>query len=192
MTATRPFTLEALPEPEASGPLAPVREALLGLVGEYLLDFEQAAESEQLTQAQARVLGFAVRGMSMRQIAHQFGCDPSNITGKVDRLVALGLVERRPDPRDARIKRVVATDKGRAKAVRLCERRTWLSTALGRLESDEVAHVQHALGLLGRMAQKSGPEQKSGPQLKSGPGPKSGPQLKSGPGPKSGPEPEAR
>jgi DNA-binding MarR family transcriptional regulator len=158
MSASHPFTVESLPEGVAAGPLMPLRSALLDFVGEYLLDFEQAAGAEGLTLAQARVLGFAVLGLSMKEIAHQFGCDPSNITGKIDRLVALGLVERKADPKDARVKRVVATPQGTRTAVRLCDQRTWLKDALGQLDEDEVKAVRHAFDLL-RRTPKSAREQ---------------------------------
>ena len=36
--------------------------------------------------------------LPMRQIAQKLKCEPSNVTGIVDRLEARGLVERRPDP----------------------------------------------------------------------------------------------
>ncbi|MEV6979706.1 MarR family transcriptional regulator [Sphaerisporangium sp. NPDC051017] len=148
----RPFTVEARLVDMPDGALASVRAAMLGFVGEYLLDFDRAAEAEGLTQAQARVLGFAVQGMSMGEVAHHFGCDPSNVTAKADRLVALGLVERRSDPRDARVKLIVATPEGVDTALRLRDRRTWLAGALARLDDDEIATVQRALDLLGRAA----------------------------------------
>ncbi len=36
----------------------------------------------------------------MRRLAQKLKCEPSNVTGIVDRLEARGLVERRPDPTD--------------------------------------------------------------------------------------------
>lgn len=137
----------------------PIRRALTDLVGEYLLDYEQAALTEALTVAQARVLAFAVDGLSMREIADRFGCDPSNITGKVDRLVALKLVERRPDPLDARVKRIHATSAGTAAAVRICSRRVWLHAILDQLDEREAAQVESALFLLLRVSTpaRSGP-----------------------------------
>ena len=39
-------------------------------------------------------------------------CDNSNVTGIVDRLEALGLVERRPAEHDRRVKTLVITEKG--------------------------------------------------------------------------------
>jgi DNA-binding MarR family transcriptional regulator len=39
-------------------------------------------------------------------------CDNSNVTGIVDRLEALGLVERKPAARDRRVKAVALTEEG--------------------------------------------------------------------------------
>src|SRR3981081_681555 len=50
--------------------------------------------------------------ISMRELAERLRSDPSNITGLVDRLEARGLVERRPDPNDRRIKGLALTPPG--------------------------------------------------------------------------------
>jgi DNA-binding MarR family transcriptional regulator len=38
--------------------------------------------------------------------------DPSNVTGLADRLEERGLIERRPDPADRRIKAIAMTEEG--------------------------------------------------------------------------------
>jgi len=150
-TAIRPFTIETLPEGVGDPELIPLRIDILSFVGEYLLEFEQAAVAEGLTLAQARVLGFAAVPSSMREMAYRFGCDPSNLTAKVDRLVELGLVERRADPQDARVRRIAATAAGLNTAVNLCARRSWLTETLQSLDDAERATVQHAMALLLRI-----------------------------------------
>jgi DNA-binding MarR family transcriptional regulator len=50
--------------------------------------------------------------ISMRDLARRLGADPSNVTGLIDRLEARGLVERRPDPHDRRIKGLALTAAG--------------------------------------------------------------------------------
>lgn len=40
--------------------------------------------------------------------------DSASITGVVDRMESLGLLERRPDPRDRRVQRLYTTEQGRA------------------------------------------------------------------------------
>ena len=61
----------------------------------------------------------------MHHLAGALHCDTSNVTGIVDRLEDRGLVERRVDPRDRRVKRLVLTEEGEALrellAVRLSE-----------------------------------------------------------------------
>jgi DNA-binding MarR family transcriptional regulator len=55
----------------------------------------------------------------MRHIAQQLKCEPSNVTGIIDRLEARGLAERRLDPADRRVKLAAATDRGKETASRL-------------------------------------------------------------------------
>jgi DNA-binding MarR family transcriptional regulator len=48
----------------------------------------------------------------MGTLAHGFGCDASTMTWLVDRLEERGLVERRPDRADRRVKAVALTPQG--------------------------------------------------------------------------------
>ncbi len=50
----------------------------------------------------------------MRRLAEQMNCEASNLTGLVDRLEIRGLVERRPDPADRRIRLLALTPEGEA------------------------------------------------------------------------------
>ena len=52
----------------------------------------------------------------MRKIAQRLKCEPSNVTGIVDRLESRGLVERRPAPDDRRVKLAAVTEEGRQTA----------------------------------------------------------------------------
>lgn len=128
---------------------AELRAALYELVGRFLRDYERAAAAHGLTLTQARVLGFAAcEPLSQRQLAARFGCDPSNISVIVDRLAERELVERRPDPRDGRVKLVAVTPAGSALAERCCREREWLGPALDRLDPDQRERVREALELL--------------------------------------------
>ena len=51
-------------------------------------------------------------GRTMRSLADEWECDPSNATWIVDHLEDLGLAQRRSVPHDLRIKLVVLTRKG--------------------------------------------------------------------------------
>jgi|ADGO01.1.fsa_nt_gi Transcriptional regulators len=75
---------------------------------------EQLAEKYGLTHVQLYVLRAIDRGdMTMRQVASQLRCDASNVSGLIDRLVALGLVERHESEEDRRAKKLNLTAKGR-------------------------------------------------------------------------------
>jgi MarR family transcriptional regulator, organic hydroperoxide resistance regulator len=52
------------------------------------------------------------RETPMRALAQQLFCDPSNVTGIVDRLEARGLIERRESDRDRRMKIIWLTPEG--------------------------------------------------------------------------------
>jgi DNA-binding MarR family transcriptional regulator len=51
-------------------------------------------------------------GRTMRSLAEEWGCDASNATWIVDRLEKRGLVERRAEPGDRRVKLVVLSAAG--------------------------------------------------------------------------------
>lgn len=48
-----------------------------------------------------------------RVLADRLCCDPSNVTAFVDRLEESGLIERRVDPQDRRVKTLAVTEQGR-------------------------------------------------------------------------------
>ena len=67
-----------------------------------------------LTPSQGNLLNFLQPGepSTMAALARFLGCHDSNVTGLVDRLEARGLVERRNDPADRRVKLVALTETG--------------------------------------------------------------------------------
>ena len=90
--------------------------ALLLQVGFELVatHFAATVAALDLAPAQARALHELDldRPISMRELAERLKSDPSNLTGLIDRLEARGLVERRPDPTDRRIKGLALTPAG--------------------------------------------------------------------------------
>ncbi|MFJ4867427.1 MULTISPECIES: MarR family winged helix-turn-helix transcriptional regulator [unclassified Streptomyces] len=115
-----------------------VVELIGTVVARYYEEYEQAAAQHSLTGAQARVLGLlSLEPLPMRRIAQKLKCEPSNITGIVDRLEARGLVERRPAPDDRRVKLAVPTDEGRTVARRLRESLDFAREPLGELTEVE-------------------------------------------------------
>jgi DNA-binding MarR family transcriptional regulator len=86
------------------------------IVSRYTAEYEATAARHDLTTIQAKVLIIATEPVPMHHLAERLNSERSNVTGIVDRLEARQLVERQPDPRDRRIKNVVATAAGRAAA----------------------------------------------------------------------------
>ncbi len=73
-----------------------------------------AAAEHGLSPMQAHVLRLLEPGvaMPMSALAGGLACDASNVTGIVDKLESRGLIQRRPDERDRRVKMLVLTEKG--------------------------------------------------------------------------------
>ncbi|MEX2981702.1 MarR family winged helix-turn-helix transcriptional regulator [Streptomyces sp. C36] len=108
------------------------------VVARYHEEYEEAAAKHSLTGAQARVLALLSREpMPMRRIAQKLKCEPSNVTGIVDRLEGRGLVERRPDPDDRRVKLAAATEDGRETAGRLRASLNFAREPLAGLSTEE-------------------------------------------------------
>lgn len=70
------------------------------------------AESFGLRPGDMKALLSLAQPRPMRDLAESMVCDPSTITGLVDRLEGAGLVERRPSPEDRRIKLLALTPAG--------------------------------------------------------------------------------
>ncbi|QES41445.1 MarR family transcriptional regulator [Streptomyces venezuelae] len=134
---TDPLTLEVV-------------ELIGTVVARYHGEYEEAAAGHALTGAQARVLGLlSLEPMPMRRIAQKLKCEPSNITGIVDRLAARGLVERRPDAADRRVKLAAPTAEGARVARSLRESLDFAREPLAELSREERLVLR---GLLRRMA----------------------------------------
>lgn len=108
----------------ASSPTDPLTLEVVDLIGSvvarYHEEYDRAAAAHSLTGAQARVLALlSLEPLPMRHIARTLKCEPSNVTGIIDRLEARGLVERRPDPTDRRVKVAATTATGTRTARRL-------------------------------------------------------------------------
>ncbi|MCQ4082074.1 MarR family transcriptional regulator [Streptomyces sp. RB6PN25] len=115
-----------------------VVDLIASIVSRYHEEYEAAAAQYGLTGAQARVLALLAREpLPMRRIAEQLKCEPSNVTGIVDRLEARGLVERRPDPADRRVKVAAATEAGAQTADRLRSGLTFAREPLAGLSAQE-------------------------------------------------------
>ncbi|WP_171112175.1 MULTISPECIES: MarR family transcriptional regulator [Streptomyces] len=108
------------------------------VVARYHEEYEAAAADHALTGAQAKLLSLlSLEPLPMRKLAHKLKCEPSNVTGIVDRLESRGLVERRPDPADRRVKLAAATDDGRRVARSLRESLRFAREPLAGLSEEE-------------------------------------------------------
>ncbi|MFJ6902436.1 MarR family winged helix-turn-helix transcriptional regulator [Streptomyces hokutonensis] len=139
--------------PEKTRRADPVTLEVVELIGDVVArfyeDYEEAAGDHSLTGAQARLLSLlSLEPLPMRKLAQKLKCEPSNVTGIVDRLETRGLVERRPDPADRRVKLAAATDEGRQVARSLRESLRFAREPLAGLSDDERLALR---GLLRRM-----------------------------------------
>lgn len=90
-----------------------VCEEMLNFLFLYKSQLYIIAESHGLTPVQLHTLRIISKGQNaMGKIAKVLHCDASNITGIVDRLIALELVTRHEDENDRRIKSIQLTSKG--------------------------------------------------------------------------------
>ncbi|MDI3390092.1 MarR family transcriptional regulator [Streptomyces sp. B-S-A8] len=136
-SCTDPLTLEVV-------------ELIGSVVNRYHDEYERAASRHALTGAQARVLGLlSLEPMPMRRIAQKLKCEPSNVTGIVDRLESRGLVERRPDPADRRVKLAAPTEEGARTARELRDGLDdFAREPLGALSRDERVSLRDLLRLM--------------------------------------------
>src|SRR6476660_4251014 len=129
--------------------------ALLLQAGFELVSAHFAATVAELdlAPAQARALHEldVERPISMRELAERLKSDPSNVTGLIDRLEARGLVERRPDPTDRRIKGLALTVAGASMRERLFARLYTAPRSVADLSERDQRCLRDALQLvLGR------------------------------------------
>ncbi|MFF9812386.1 MarR family winged helix-turn-helix transcriptional regulator [Streptomyces sp. NPDC014006] len=123
-----------------------VVELIGDVVARFYADYEEAAGQHALTGAQARLLSLlSLEPLPMRKLAQKLKCEPSNVTGIVDRLEARGLVERRPDPADRRVKLAAATDEGRRVARDLRDGLRFAREPLAGLSDTERASLRDLL-----------------------------------------------
>ncbi len=93
----------------------PVVGSLVGLY--FTLDriYETASKRSGVSSQQAQLLCAADwKKPALGELAETLHCDKTNVTGLVDRVEKLGLVERVADPDDRRVTRLELTEKGRA------------------------------------------------------------------------------
>ena len=113
-----------------------VRQRFLDTVTELGLSFPQAHALKVLRPGDP---------IAMRELAGGLHCDPSNITGIVDRLGDRGLVERGSAPGDRRVKTLMLTEEGAALRMRLLDRLSEPPPGLGKLSIGEQRQLRDLL-----------------------------------------------
>jgi len=114
----------------------------------YAQESEAAATAHELTPLQAKALLATEEPVPMRRIASWLHAEPSNVTAIIDRLESRGLVERRPDPGDRRVKLVAATAAGRTVTDDLRARMPFAADPLNRLSTKQRESLRELLRLM--------------------------------------------
>jgi MarR family transcriptional regulator, organic hydroperoxide resistance regulator len=94
---------------------AELLDQVVGLAGRVAGILHEGLEALDLTEPLANLMWIvdpAVDPVALRKLAARLHCDPSNITLLCAQLEDRGFAERRPHPRDGRIRTVVLTEKG--------------------------------------------------------------------------------
>lgn len=137
---------------QADGGPAPPSEEVWPLLMRFgfehvIRHFLRVVAEFDLSPPQAHLLLHLAQGraLSQREHAKQLGCDPSNLTGLSDRLEARGLIERRVDPEDRRVKALVATEKGEALRAQLAARLSEPPESVAQLSAADQATLRALL-----------------------------------------------
>jgi DNA-binding MarR family transcriptional regulator len=92
----------------------PPYELLFDFIQHIKHEWAVIAELHGMSLAQLHTVWLLMNGPApMVQLSTHMVCDASYITGIVDRLEQQGIVERREDPSDRRVKLIALTPKGR-------------------------------------------------------------------------------
>jgi DNA-binding MarR family transcriptional regulator len=129
---------------------AELRPVLLRLARELRKETEQLG----ITARQATLLWLVKRspGLSLAELAAEEGISPPALSGHVDRLERVGLIERVRSTEDRRRVGLRLTDDGTRLLRRVRARRTtWLSGRLGALSPTELEAVGDAIPALRRL-----------------------------------------
>lgn len=111
--------------------------------------FDRFAETTGMSRAQWQVLARVAKrqGINQATLADLVGVEPITICRMVDRLEALGLVERRPDPNDRRARLIHMTEEARPGLDRMRgAAQTLFNEALVGITPDEEATLFRLLG----------------------------------------------
>lgn len=128
----------------------PLPDEIGGLIFEVMRSMRghihDEATAARLTPQQVLMLHLLrEQPTSMSGLADKLHCDASNVTGLADRLEARGLVERRHDPDDRRVKQLALTADG-STLISDLDRRIWTNSPVSsRLDDTEQTQLRHLL-----------------------------------------------
>jgi MarR family 2-MHQ and catechol resistance regulon transcriptional repressor len=147
-----PRTSEALTAPPADA-ATPELEAyhLLRQIHSMMETYNRYdLRSDELTVPQFMILNYATPvGVPLSEISARMLCDNSNLTGIVDRLIAKGFVERKPDAHDRRVSLICLTAAGQEKLQHLRPRHhDNVSRRMRALDQQEVTKLRELLSTL--------------------------------------------
>ena len=127
-----------------------LRPVLLRLARELRKETEQLG----ITARQATLLWLVKRnpGLSLAELAAEEGISPPALSGHVDRLERVGLLQRVRSSEDRRRVGLALTDEGAKLLRRIRARRTtWLAGRLAELDANDMAALANALPALRRL-----------------------------------------
>jgi DNA-binding MarR family transcriptional regulator len=124
-----------------------IAKLLIALVGQTTAQVELCAQQCGLSIVQSSALLQIDDSMTMRELAARLGGHASNATGITDRLAARGLVERRDDPADRRVKRLSLTAAGAEARARLTTCMESAPVPFARLSGEQRAQLRDLLRL---------------------------------------------
>jgi DNA-binding MarR family transcriptional regulator len=110
--------------------------------------FIKIAEKYELTVVQLYTLVQMKSGhpLPMNMIADMLGCDPSNVTGIIDRLFSQSYIVRQEKPSDRRVKMISLTPKGEQLRERVIKDiQAYHSDALEKLTQDQKDQLRDLL-----------------------------------------------
>lgn len=123
-----------------------VISSLSQLTVRFIADYDAAAAAHELSGAQARLLALVVmEPRPMNRLAVELRCEPSNVTGLVDKLEKRDLVERQPSPHDRRVKLIAATPAGAELSAKVWSDLGFAAEPLHALEHDERVQLRDLL-----------------------------------------------
>jgi DNA-binding MarR family transcriptional regulator len=127
------------------GPCESVQQLMRLFAATYAREMDSVAGELGLTRTQAVLLGTAAEPGSIRELAERIGCDPSNLTGVVQRLAERDLIVIEPDPDDRRVKRIALSESGLETVHRLGDGGTRLFSAIAEASAEELAVLRSFL-----------------------------------------------